>query len=137
MLKVRNHREGFADSMSDIDPDGKMLTLSSPRSVGMKSSYIIRANSMDEIFALAPNEHLIIPLFASNEGTIPGSPLSRNPGYNPGVNKTTGLVVTGLTNLSWTIVAMNGSENVGVTGEGDITASKLGTLRIRGTDCYR
>lgn len=70
MLKVRNHREGFADSMNSSDLDGKILALSSERSQGMKSAYTIMANSQDNVFTVAPNEHLIIPLFASNESLI-------------------------------------------------------------------
>lgn len=70
MLKVRNHREGFADSVSRSEIDGDILTPTTERSRGMRSSYEIVANSIDESFPLAQNNHLIIPLFVSDESVI-------------------------------------------------------------------
>lgn len=32
MLKVRNHRDGFADAISSVEPDSSMFTLSTDRS---------------------------------------------------------------------------------------------------------
>jgi hypothetical protein len=70
MLKVRNHREGFSDNVSKDEIDGDMLVPTTERSRGMRSSYEIVANSTDESFPLARDNHLIIPLFTSNEATI-------------------------------------------------------------------
>jgi len=70
MLKVRNHREGFADSVSRSEIDGDILTPITDRSRGMESSYEITANSIDETFPLTQNSHLIIPLFVSDESPI-------------------------------------------------------------------
>lgn len=109
MLKMRNHREGFADSVENSETDGKILIPSTPRSQGMQSSYIITANSSDEVFDLQKDNHLILPLFTSAETYLSG--LSKNPQYNTDITNTTDLSVS-LGNLSWTIVAMSGSESV-------------------------
>ncbi|MFZ2256460.1 MAG: hypothetical protein WAW59_06695 [Patescibacteria group bacterium] len=47
--------------------------------------------------------------------------MSKNPNPDTSVQKAQNLSVE-LGNLSWTIVAMSGSESVGLTGSGDITA---------------
>lgn len=136
MLKVRNHREGFTDSVTSFDPDGTMFSLSSSRSIGLKTSYTVRASSSDETFALAPNEHLIVPLFIANESTISGAIASKMPNQNNATLKTQWLTIQGLNSLSWTIVAMHGTENIGLTGSGDIIGGKEGIIRHKDTQCY-
>ena len=136
MLKVQNHREGFADSMNSDDLDGKMLTLASDRSHWMKTAYTITANSQDSTFTIAPNDHLIIPLFASNEVTLWTTGSSKYPNYNPRLLKSQNVVVSWIPNLSWTIIAMNGSENIGISGTWDIIASTNWTIRHKDTQCY-
>lgn len=138
MLKVRNHREGFADSVENSELDGKILMPITERSKNMKSSYMIIANSTDYTAQLKTNNHLILPLFSSTGWYI--SWVSKNPNPESWVQKVTGLEISGLTlspsNLSWTIVAMSGSESVGLTGSGDITASKQGIIRHKASQCY-
>lgn len=135
MLKVRNHREGFADSVTSDDLDGKMLTLSTDRSKNLKSSYTIEASSTEYIFTVPSNTHLILPLFSSNESQIGTSGKSKNPQFNAGTSIVQWLEINGLDNLSWTIVAMSGSESVGITGSGNIDANKIGTIRHKDTRC--
>jgi hypothetical protein len=65
MLKVRNHREGFADIVTNSELDGKILVPTTERSKGMESSYSIEANSTDYTTSLEQNNHLILPLFSS------------------------------------------------------------------------
>lgn len=109
MLKMRNHREGFADSVENSERDGKILIPSTPRSQGMQSSYVIEADSTDEVFELEINNHLILPLFTSSETFLSG--LSKNPQSNTAITNTTNLSVS-LGMLSWTIIAMSGSESL-------------------------
>ena len=119
MLKARNHREGFQDIVTESELDGKMLIPTTERSKNMESSYTIVAKSNNEEFSLGYNNHLILPLF-----TAPGIPLSGvsiDPSPDTTTIKTQNLTAS-LGNLSWTIVAMSGSESVGLTGSGDITA---------------
>lgn len=71
MLKVRNHREGFADSVEDSEPDGAILVPTSARSRGLTGLYAIHASATEYNHELMSNEHLIIPLFASDESLIP------------------------------------------------------------------
>lgn len=133
MLKVRNHREGFADIVTNSDDDGKILIPTTDRSKWLESSYSIDAQSDNEQLLLDPNNHLILPLF-----TAPGTPLSglsRNPSLDTSIVKTQDLSVD-LGNLSWTIVAMSGSESVGLTGSGNITPSKRGIIRHKTSQCY-
>lgn len=79
MLKVRNHADGFQDSVragsgEDFDADGKMFALSELRSAGMSMEYSIEANSTGATFTLSGGEHLIIPLFVdTGEKIKPGS----------------------------------------------------------------
>jgi Tfp pilus assembly protein PilX len=65
MLKVRNHRDGFSDSVSLADVDGTILTPTTDRSKNLKSGYTIVASSTGSDFSVAPDSHLIIPLFSA------------------------------------------------------------------------
>lgn len=133
MLKVRNHREWFQDTVTNSDTDGKILIPTTLRSRGMGSSYTIEASSLDTEFMLESNNHLILPLFSSPGIALSG--LSRNPTTDTTTLKSENLTVD-LGNLSWTIVAMSGSESVGLTGSGDITTSNNGIIRHKNTQCY-
>jgi hypothetical protein len=136
MLKIRNHREGFADSMTTDDRDGKMLELTTERSKGMKSSYKITANSLNYTFVVSSGAHLIIPLFTANESFIDGSSSSKKPFYNTSVINTSNIVVNWFTDMPWTIVAMSGSTSLGITGTGNINSSTKWIIRVRWTDCF-
>jgi len=67
MLKIRNHREGFSDSMSSKNVDGKIFLLESERSKNLESEYKIQASATGYLQVLNQNEHLIIPLFSAKE----------------------------------------------------------------------
>lgn len=136
MLKVRNHREGFADSVTSDNLDGKMLTLSTDRSKNLKSSYTIEASSTEYTFTVPSNTHLILPLFSSNEIQINTSGKSKNPQFNTWTKIVQDLSVTWVGDLSWTIVAMSGSESVGITGSGDIGTTSIWTFRKKWFECY-
>jgi hypothetical protein len=63
MLKVRNHREGFQDSMSTTDLDATIFSGSTDRTKGIRTSYTIVAQTGSRTFALDQDSHLILPLF--------------------------------------------------------------------------
>lgn len=136
MLKVSNHRDWFEDIVSPIEPDGQLLDLSTPRSKWLQTEYNIEASSTDKIFPLSGADHLIIPLFVSSDGFITGGAFSKNPIYNTGVINTTNLNVSWIGWLSWSIVAMSGSQSIAITGVGDISPSTQWLIRIKTSQCY-
>ena len=52
MLKVKNHREGFADTMSAEVIDAVLFSGSTDRTRTIKTSYTIEANTGSAIFTL-------------------------------------------------------------------------------------
>lgn len=137
MLKVRNHRDGFQDIVTPGEPDGKLLVASTPRSAWLKTEYRILTSSTDHEFIIWVWQHLIIPLFSSNEWVITlGWIQSKNPTYNTGVINSTGLTLSGVWDLSWSIIAMSGSENIAITGTGNISTTTSGLIRLKSSQCY-
>ena len=92
MLKLRNHREGFMDSVTEPDSDASILSTLSDRSKNLRSTYAILANSNDSTFSLQVSEHLIIPLFASRESSLTPGGTSKLPFVNLDVEKVSSLV---------------------------------------------
>lgn len=139
MLKIRNHRDGFADTLSKIEPDSSMFALSTERSKGINTSYIIQANSQDETFSLPQDNHLIVPLFVADENLIPGAKDSRLPGKNSAIKKSQNIMIqwlNGANPLAWVIVAERGSESIALTGKGDISSATKGAIRHKDRQCY-
>lgn len=136
MLKVRNHREWFQDSVDEMEPDGAIFHLTTEKSRNMKTSYSIKSNSSDSTFPLEQNEHIIIPLFSAKESLIQGATYSKKPLKNTDTILVKNLEVTWMPDLSWTIVAMSGSESTGLSGSGNITSVSVGRIRERAADCY-
>ncbi len=136
MLKIRNHREGFADKITENDGDASILSTLSDRSKNLKSTYTILANSSDSTFPLQTSEHLIVPLFTARESFLTPGGNSKLPFANLDVEKVTSLVTEWIENLSWTLVAQSGSESIGMTGSGNISPEKLGIVRTRYSQCY-
>lgn len=134
MLKVKNHREGFQDSMKNTDPDGKMFIGTTPRTLGTQVQYQITSQSKNETFTLSGSSHLILPLFVGTGNIIAGSSSSIDPRNSSTTEKisTLSLTSTGdISGISWSIVAMSGTENIGVAGTGIITSNTIGTVRLR------
>lgn len=75
MIKIRNHADGFADSVvlsndsTKTDKDAEMFKLKTPRSAGMEMDYKIVANSSDTEFSIGSQETLVIPL-GIDEGKV-------------------------------------------------------------------
>ncbi len=136
MLKVRNHREWFEDELNSSEPDWTMLNLLSDRSKNMKVTYTIESASSEMIFTVWPNEHLIIPLFASTEDPIIPGWTSKKPHKNINVWKVTNLYVEGINGLKWTIVAMSGSESTWLSWEDNISPLSPWQIREQSAECY-
>ena len=136
MLKTRNHRDGFQDSTFSGELDGNILDLSTPRSSGLHTEYNIVAASTGTVFTLSGSEHLIVPLFASSGSLLPLSVLSRDPSYDLSVTNASNLTVSGIADLSWTIIAMSGAESIAITGNGNIGPTTQWVIRIQAIQCY-
>ncbi len=137
MLKVRNHREWFEDTMIENDVDSEIFSGSSERTNGIKTTYTIHAQTGSQIFTLWPSEHLILPLFVGDDTLLSGK--SKNPSFSTNIVKSNGLKLSRVDNdentISWSIVAMSGSENISLAGSGKIDGNERGTMRLRGEDC--
>lgn len=94
MLKVRNHRDGFQDSVDSNSVDGKILATVLPRSTGLQSEYTMTGSSTDTIFTVIPGQHLILPLFASDETLLTSGNPSKKPNYNTSVKKVSNLNIS-------------------------------------------
>lgn len=137
MLKAKNHKDGFQDTVTNTEPDGKILELLTPRSKWVKTEYSIIASSKDKTFVIENFQHLIIPLFVSNEWIMsPWWVQSKNPSYQTGSINTSNLSIVGVWDLAWSITAMSGSETISITGSGDINTTKTGIIRIQTNQCY-
>ncbi len=137
MLKAKNHKDGFQDTVTNLEPDGGILDLGTPRSKWVKTEYRMIASSVDHTFIVPGNQHLIVPLFVSDESLItPGWIQSKNPTYKTGSANSTNLSISGIWNLSWSITAMSWSESIAITGSGDINSTKTGIIRIKSNQCY-
>ncbi len=135
MLKMANHRDGFQDIVTKVEPDGKLLGLSIPRSSWLDSEYNIVSSSTGKIFSLSGSEHLIIPLFVSNENFITPGSKSKYPTYHTGTTNTEWLNISGIGTLGWTIVAMSGSESIAMNWNGNINLWSRWSIRIKYSEC--
>ena len=135
MLKARNHRDGFQDATFSGELDGNILDLSTPRSSGLHTQYNIVASSTGQTFSLSGWQHLIVPLFASS-GSATLWVTSLSPEFHAWVLTTQNLNISNITWLSWTIVAMSGSESIAITGIGNIGTASQGSIRVKRSQCY-
>jgi hypothetical protein len=122
MLKVRNHREGFEDSMKNDDIDALIFSGSSDRTKNTKTTYTIEAQTKDHTFAIGVNQHLILPLLSADGELLSSGKSSKNPTYSSGILQVRSLSLDGtnLSDITWSIVGMSGSENVSLSGTGGI-----------------
>lgn len=143
MLKVKNHREGFADSVTPDDLDGTIFSGSTERTKNIQTQYTITAQSGTYTTQLDEGRSLILPLSVGTGIFLRSSNPSINPITNTGtdqVRSITSLSTGNNANISWSIIAMSGAgigaESVGITGTGDIDASKIANMRLHAVDCY-
>lgn len=135
MLKVRNHTDWFQDATFSGELDGNILDPGSTRSRWLNTEYSIAASSSQHDFTLSGSEYLIVPLFVSTWSTTIWV-TSLNPEYNSGNINTSNLNISGISNLSWTIVGMSGSQNIAITGTGNISPTTQWHIRIKTSQCY-
>lgn len=144
MIKIRNHADGFSDSVvlsnevAKTDTDTEMFRLKTPRSEWMEMDYKIVANSNNAQFSIGAEETLVIPLGIDEGQKIDPSKDSKKPAKN-----TSNIITSGNLNvsadknedISWTIAAMSWSINVALTGTGKIDPSKNGTMTLSQDFC--
>ena len=63
MLKVRNHRDGFADMMDGSSPDALIFSGASPRTDKVEVDYTIEAQGTNIVFSGGEDNYTIFPLF--------------------------------------------------------------------------
>ena len=138
MLKVRNHRDGFADTMNVSSPDAIIFSWASPRTDKVELSYIIESQSAKKVFSWWLDQYIIIPLFTGKCGDLLDVTSCDPREYfdTQQVKKIISLSTSGNPmNLSWSIVAMSGSENISLSGTGNIDGSETGIMRLRSNTC--
>lgn len=151
MLKIKNHADGFQDSMTgwtaaDSDVDWSMFTLVTPRSEGMNIHYEIQANTWSSTpvnFDLKSWQHLILPLFIDKGKEISAWKKSKKPEENTSdLSPTEGIDVwingSNNNNVYWTISAINKNtnENIGLQGKWSFNASTNWTTEIIYNEYY-
>lgn len=134
MLKIRNHRDGFSDSMTWGDQDGRQFWLMTARSSQLQVGYIIEAQSTGAVFEIPAGEHLILPLFVGYGDLLSGR--SQDPRFFTGTHRSEALQVEGTKTQDWVIIAWSGSENIWLLWSGNIFFHTKGVIRHRGVDCY-
>ena len=139
MLKIKNHREWFQDTMGEGDVDGYMLAWVTPRTSTIESNYQIVSQASSGTFSLSGSSHLIIPLFVGTGVPINGSMHSRDPREDMNIQRVRSLTLSSsmnLENISWSIVGMSGTGNIGIAGTGSIFPSTMGVIRLQWHECY-
>ncbi len=135
MLKIVNHREWFSDSVWNNDNDWKMLIGSTDRTKNIETDYSIESQSSEKVFSLEAGKHLILPLFVWESPLLSGK--SRHPEYSRDITLPKVLTLSNADeNISWSIVAMSGSENISIAGTGNISTATEWIIRQQSTECY-
>lgn len=138
MLKIRNHPDGFSDTMNSLDPDSRIFSGASSRTDNVKVGYSIRSHSIDYSFSGGFDMYKVFPLFIGKCQWIIGTASSCDPRESSLKEVVRSLEVRTNGNpnlLSWSIVAQNWSENISISGTGEITGSEKGIMRIQWETC--
>ncbi len=141
MLKVKNHRDGFSDTLNGSSPDALIFSGASPRTDKVEIQYKIESQSNALVFSGGNNNYTIFPLFIGKCQWYIDAPMkSCNPSTYTGVVRVGTITELSTTwnpsNLSWSIVAMSGSENVSIAWKWPINGSEIGTMRLQWESCY-
>ncbi len=139
MLKKANHREGFQDTMQPTDLDAHMFSGSTDRTRGTTVKYSILSQSRDHTFSLSGSSQIILPLWVGTGSTITGSVSSIDPNNSRHISHIRELTLAigaNPENISWNIIALSGSENIGLSGTGEIHLLTSGLIRRHSEDCY-
>lgn len=142
MLKIRNHADGFQDSMflkkdGPSDADAKMFALKTERSKGLEVGYEMMTQTDRYEGKLEKDKFLVLPLGVGKaEDFSSVSPNSKKPDKNDKIISISGLEVSRIDNdVSWTISATKvhsggTTENIGLQGQGNIDVNKEGDLQL-------
>ena len=140
MLKVRNHRDGFADAMTTTSPDARIFSWASARTDKVAVAYTIESQSANMTFSGWSDRYIIIPLFTGKCQWVLGTSTSCNPNLHLDTLQVTSINELSTSwipsDLSWSIVAMSGSENVSISGTGKIDGGEVGTMRLADEKCF-
>ena len=141
MLKVKNHRDGFADAMTTTSPDARIFSWASARTDKVAVAYTIDSQSVNTTFSGWLDRYTIIPLFTGKCDTPMIDLTSCNPIEYTGSTQVQNIIELSTwnpANLSWSIVAMSGSENVSISGTGNIWvwSIEIGTMRLADEKCF-
>ena len=141
MLKIRNHADGFQDSVSTAsgDLDSDMFKLITPRSKWLEMKYEMNSNTGSYEKELKPGEFLVIPLGIGDDDPLSteSGKNAKKPTKNPQVIHAEWLDVSGInTDVKWTIAAMSGSENIGLQGSGAFNKTTIGEVQLREINHY-
>lgn len=118
MLKVANHRDGFEDTMTQVDLDQILFSGSTSRSQNNTVTYTILAQTGSFTRTVNQDDYLIFPLFTGNGEKIVSRSASNNPSKNTGSTVTQNLRMTISGNpedISWNIIAMSGTTNISLS----------------------
>ena len=136
MLKIRNHADGFEDTVDSSlqDLDTEMFKMTMPRSAWMEMKYEILAQTGSYSTKIEKNGFLVIPLFAGTDEVL--SNKSLKPLKWDETKPSTGLAVSGLNaDSSWTITAMNGQQSVALQGSGANARDSKGSIELKAYLC--
>ncbi len=133
MLKSRNHRDGFQDSINNKDPDAQMFIPNSPRSKNLSTWYEMESQSTEHDFELNPQESVAVPLFSGTDDKI--SENSLVPLVWTGVIQVKSLESTLPNTVNWEIAGMNGSKNISISWTGSISSQTKGDVYLSFTLC--
>lgn len=143
MLKIRNHADGFQDSMflkkdGSGDVDAKMFALKTERSKGMEMGYEMMTQTGSFKAELKPYGFLVLPLGVGDDDRLSSDAgkESKKPGYSDKLDYINSINIDGdMSNVSWTISATKvhpdeTTENIGLQGEGELKSSTSGILQL-------
>ncbi|GAB0174535.1 MAG: hypothetical protein HHAS10_04140 [Candidatus Altimarinota bacterium] len=138
MLKVGNHRDGFQDEVTESDLDQILFSGATDRTTNNKITYHIYAQTGNLRETILPGDYLIFPLFSGDDDYIVSGKPSKIPNINTGStivdNFRMSLSMTP-ENIYWSIIAMSGSQNVSLSGTGEINGTEKGLSRLIGVEC--
>ena len=135
LLKSKNHRDGFWDAVSDIEPDSNLLSGYTRRINGLRLNYTFQNHSNNFSGTIQAGEHLIFPLFIGTGTVLGWSSIHPNKtDLIAAVKKQ--LTLTMGWPLGWNIIMIQQSngETIGITGTGNIsihypTLDQTGVIR--------
>ncbi len=140
MLKVKNHRDGFADMMNGSTPDALIFSGASPRTDKVEIQYKIESQGTEIVFSGGNDSYTIFPLFAGKCQSYIDPLKSCDPSAYTGIVQVWAITELSTSwnpaDVSWSIVAMSGAENVSIAWIWAINGSEIGTMRLAWESCY-